>query len=472
MIGCPGKSKGDGNMSLARKVIGLVTASLIVVLVGAAVYNVWTTRQMARRQQAEAAQLVATSVTDAMRVFGEIGDMDALKNFMSDIATQPAIADIRAVRAPVVVAEFGAREGAAPLDEVDKVVLGGAPMQVVNDRRAHTYRCVVPLVAAASCLECHGQSKVGDILGAASVTLRTDATDRCLAGLSRQSAASTTVAVLVCAGVLALIIRLFVLRPVTASTDALRDGVVTLLGASGELEVTSRRMIDGANDQAASLEETSASLETMAAQTQANARSAGLAQDRAHDALGHARETQEAMQTMAEAIGAIKTASDRTVHILKTIDEIAFQTNLLALNAAVEAARAGDAGKGFAVVAEEVRNLAQRSAAASQETSSLITTSQTSAEQGVRASVEVSRILEGVASNIDQTVTLMAEVASASVEQATGIAQIKDAVAQIDRVSQANAQIAAASELSSQRLNDLGQELQQTAGNLARVVSG
>ncbi len=459
-------------MSLARKVIGLVTICLVLVLTASSVFTTWRTRQMARNQQAEAAQLVATSVTDAMRVFGEIGDMDALKSFMEDIAAQPTIADIRAVRAPVVVEEFGEREGAAPVDDADKAVLASAQTEIVQDRQAHTYRCVLPLVATESCLECHGQSKAGDVLGLASVTLRTEATDRCLAGLTRQAVASTLVAVLVCAVVLALIIHRFVMRPVTASADGLRDGVATLLGAAGELETTSRRMIDGANDQAASLEETSASLETMASQTQANARSAGLAQERAHEALAHARQTQEAMQGMADAIGAIKTASDQTVHILKTIDEIAFQTNLLALNAAVEAARAGDAGKGFAVVAEEVRNLAQRSAKASQETSSLIATSQTSAEQGVRASAEVSRILEGVAANIDQTVSLMADVASASAEQATGIAQIKDAVAQIDRVSQSNAQVAAASEQSSARLNDLSNGLQRTAEELAQVVSG
>jgi methyl-accepting chemotaxis protein len=459
-------------MSLARKVIGLVTVGLALVLVGSAITTTWSTRQMARHQQAEAAQLVATSVTDAMRVFGEIGDMDALKSFLAAIAAQPAIADIRAVRAPAVVEEFGEREGAAPVDDMDKAVLASGQIQVVNDRKAHTYRCVQPLVATESCLECHGQSKVGDSLGVASVTLRTNATDKALAGLSWQVAASTVIAVLVCAALLATIIQKLVMRPVTASADGLRSGVGSLLGAAGELESTSRRMIDGANDQAASLEQTSASLETMASQTQANARSAGLAQERAHEALTHARETQTAMQGMAEAIGAIKTASDQTVHILKTIDEIAFQTNLLALNAAVEAARAGDAGKGFAVVAEEVRNLAQRSAKASQETSSLIATSQTSAEDGVRASAEVSRILEGVAANIDQTVALMADVATASAEQASGIAQIKDAVAQIDRVSQSNAQVAAASEQSSARLNEIGHGLQRTADGLTEVVSG
>lgn len=242
-------------MNLTRKVILLVTLSLVVVLATGAVFTSWRTAQMARKQQAQAAELVAASVTDAMRVFGEIGDMAALQKFTADIAEQPAIADVRAVRAPVVVAEFGARAGADPVDDVDLQVLASGEPQVVADRDAHTYRCVRPLVATAGCLECHDQSKVKDVLGVASVTLRTEATDACLAGLTRQSAASTLVAVLACAGVLGLIITRLVMRPVTASAVGLRQGVGELLGAAGDLGQTSRRMIDGANDQAASLGE-------------------------------------------------------------------------------------------------------------------------------------------------------------------------------------------------------------------------
>src|SRR6185369_5792552 len=98
-----------------------------------------------------------------------------------------------------------------------------------------------------------------------------------------------------------------------------------------------------------------------------------------------------AMLRMNDAIGKIKTSSDQTAKIIKTIDEIAFQTNLLALNAAVEAARAGEAGKGFAVVAEEVRSLARRSAEAARNTADLIEGSVKNAEAGVRLSDEVAR---------------------------------------------------------------------------------
>jgi hypothetical protein len=459
-------------MGLARKVIGLVTAGLVLVLGGASAFMAMSIRDMTRNQESDATRLVGSAVAYASEVFCENGDMTALGRFVTKVSSQPGIESVRAIRSPAVVEAFGNREDSAPFDEVDAAAIAQGERQVVTDRKAHIYRCVEPLPAAASCLECHDTAKEGDALGAVSVSIRTDATDAAFTSLARQATVASILAVLVCTGILAWILSRHVLRPLSASSVRLKTDVTALTGAADALSNTSRLMIDGANDQAASIEQTSASLETMAAQTRDNAQSANQAQEHAAEALARARESQQAMQDMAEAIGAIKAASDQTVHILKTIDEIAFQTNLLALNAAVEAARAGDAGKGFAVVAEEVRNLAQRSAKASQETAHLVGTSQASAEHGVQTSAEVGRILEGVATNIGTTVTLMANVASASAEQATGISQIKDAVALIDRVSQSNAQIASNSEQASVQLNEVGGELLETAEELARVVSG
>ena len=117
------------------------------------------------------------------------------------------------------------------------------------------------------------------------------------------------------------------------------------------------------------------------------------ANDLAGEASNSASKGAHAMDDMSSAINEIKKSSDETAKIIKVIDEIAFQTNLLALNAAVEAARAGEAGKGFAVVAEEVRNLAQRSAEAAKNTSSLIEGSQKNSDNGVRVTEELVAIL-------------------------------------------------------------------------------
>ena len=177
------------------------------------------------------------------------------------------------------------------------------------------------------------------------------------------------------------------------------QGISTVLNQAGArvtdtsalMESASQKVAEGASQQAASLEETGASLEEMASMTRRNA-------DHANKANEFARQTRTAaetgavdMQSMTAAMDAIKTASANIAKIIKTIDEIAFQTNILALNAAVEAARAGEAGMGFAVVADEVRNLAQRSAQAARETADKIQDSIAKSDQGVSISGQVAR---------------------------------------------------------------------------------
>jgi len=175
---------------------------------------------------------------------------------------------------------------------------------------------------------------------------------------------------------------------------------------------------------------------------------------------------------MAEAVNAIKASSDEVAKIIKTIDEIAFQTNILALNAAVEAARAGEAGAGFAVVANEVRNLAQRAAAASKETAEKIENAIGKTTQGVAISHQVSKRLGEVVERIQQVDRLIGEVASASKEQSDGVQQANLAVRQIDQIVQKNAASSEESAAAAEELNVQAASLREIVSTLCKIAGG
>lgn len=217
-----------------------------------------------------------------------------------------------------------------------------------------------------------------------------------------------------------------VISDVRGSADALAS-------ASEEVNATAQSLAKGASIQAASVEETSASMEQMSASILQNNENAsvtdGMAQKSARDAVSGGEAvaaTVAAMQKIAERIG--------------VIDDIAYQTNLLALNAAIEAGRAGEHGRGFAVVASEVRKLAERSQIASQEIGQLATDSVKRAElAGV--------LLQDIVPSIRKTADLVQEIAAASTEQTSGVNQINAAMGQVNQTMQQNA--AASEELSS-----------------------
>jgi methyl-accepting chemotaxis protein len=207
---------------------------------------------------------------------------------------------------------------------------------------------------------------------------------------------------------------------------------------AGRVATTSRTLSANSSQSAASLQQMSAAMEEMSTQTRNNADNATEAVRLASAAHTSADAGSQQMANMVESMREIDDASHRISHIVKVIDEIAFQTNLLALNAAVEAARAGNHGKGFAVVAEEVRNLAERSAQAARETTELIEESVRKAAQGRTGAEEMADTLGDIVASVGRASDLVDTIATASNEQAEGIAEVNRGLSQVDQVTQKN----------------------------------
>ncbi len=298
--------------------------------------------------------------------------------------------------------------------------------------------------------------------------------DEAVASLHRSSTImiSGLVVALIVGVLMAVFITRSITKPINAVIESLRAGANQVSAASGQVSESSQQMAEGASEQASSLEETSSSLEEMASMTRQNADSANQCNSLMGEAKQVVGEMAHAMEDMSSAIQKIKTSSNETAKIIKTIDEIAFQTNLLALNAAVEAARAGEAGKGFAVVAEEVRNLARRSAEAAKQTAALLEESQKNSESGVTVAGRVNDALGKTVNNAGKVAQLISEIMAASNEQAQGIDQINTAVSQMDKVTQSNAANAEESASASEELNAQAGQLNDLVNQLVRIVSG
>jgi methyl-accepting chemotaxis protein len=211
-------------------------------------------------------------------------------------------------------------------------------------------------------------------------------------------------------------------KPLKVIIEGLSLGAEQMTDASGMIASTSQRLADGASDQAASLEQTSAAIEQMASMTRQNADNANLANKLTTETGKTMTDAEGSMGELMISMSDISNASEQTSKIVKTIDEIAFQTNLLALNAAIEAARAGQAGAGFAVVAGEVRNLALRAAQAAKNTSELIRTTVVKIDGGSAMVGKMNRGFSTVVDGAAKMAELVGEVAEGSQEQSVGIA--------------------------------------------------
>jgi len=242
-----------------------------------------------------------------------------------------------------------------------------------------------------------------------------------------------------------------------------RRGTDTIATAATEIAHGNQDLSSRTEQQASSLEETASSMEQLTSTVKQNAASARQANQLAASASDVAVKGGAVVAQVVQTMNSISDSSKLIVDIIGVIDGIAFQTNILALNAAVEAARAGEQGRGFAVVATEVRNLAQRSAAAAKEIKALIGSSVEKVGAGSKLVEQAGGTMTEIVDSVRRVTDIMQEIASASEEQIAGIEQINEAISQMDNVTQQNAalveQAAAAAEA-----------LQEQALNQARVV--
>jgi methyl-accepting chemotaxis protein len=212
-------------------------------------------------------------------------------------------------------------------------------------------------------------------------------------------------------------------------------------------------------DQAASLERTASSMDQLSSTVKQNADNAKQANQLAIAASGVAVKGGDAVGDVVSTMSAINSSAKKIEDIISVIDGIAFQTNILALNAAVEAARAGEQGRGFAVVAAEVRNLAQRSASAAKEIKELISDSVSKTAEGTRQVEMAGETMQEIVSSVKRVTDIIGEIAAASTEQSTGIAQINEAIMKMDDVTQQNTALVEEAAAAAESLMEQSEEM-------------
>jgi methyl-accepting chemotaxis protein len=221
--------------------------------------------------------------------------------------------------------------------------------------------------------------------------------------------------------------------------------------SSAEIALANHDLSNRTEQTASSLEQTAAAMEQQTATVGQNSETAQQASYLAHATTDVASKGGAAMGNVVATMALISESSRKIADIISVIDGIAFQTNILALNAAVEAARAGEQGRGFAVVASEVRSLAGRSAAAAKEIKALIDDSVGKVASGSRQVSDAGSTMKDVVQQVNQ---LIAEITAASKEQAIGIGQVVQAVAQLDEMTQQNAAMVEQSSAAANSMSD------------------
>lgn len=358
------------------------------------------------------------------------------------------------------------------------------------DESANQIDYARPVVLSADCLMCHGDGANSpthdgkDILGLrmegwhtgdrhGMFLLRSSMSridDQVKAGMEQSALWLIPLSLCIGFGVYVLVSRIG--SKLQRLTQSVTDGSAQVTVAADHIASASQTLAQGATEQAASLQDTSASSIAITAMIHKGEENSRLASAEMEAANRKVEDSHAALHEMLTSMEEIKASSDNIGKFVKVIDGIAFQTNILALNAAVEAARAGDAGAGFSVVAEEVRNLAQRSAAAARETATLIEESIWKCNDGSAKLEQVVERIQAITESAAKARTLVDEISSASREQSIAIDNVSKSIVQMKSVTQSNAAAAEESAAASEELAAQAQTMDSVARELRAVIEG
>ncbi|HEX5226269.1 MAG TPA: methyl-accepting chemotaxis protein, partial [Bryobacteraceae bacterium] len=269
---------------------------------------------------------------------------------------------------------------------------------------------------------------------------------------------------IVCGGFLVVVIRQ-INRLLRQYATQLRNGAESVSDHAAQVLQASQALAQGAADQAASIEQTSASSEEVVATAHQNAEHSAKASQLVQNVRSEMTQTSAVLDQTMQAMKEIGESSEKISKIIKVIDEIAFQTNLLALNAAVEAARAGESGAGFAVVADEVRGLAQRCATAAKDTAGLIEESIARSQQGKARLDQLTAHIQSIAGGTEAVTTLAEQVQTGSQEQERAMQEIGVAIGRMRSVSEKAA-------ANAEHSTETGRQLSSESTALRGVVEG